>query len=264
MIHKSFKRFIEIASIVVFLATNGKTQFVRPGGYFDSCPGLAGPAVDPVFSGELNTRPPLSGLAALQKNTNCFSIRGANFEADTAHYQFIDTNYVNFKWWPSFVGGDIFLAVDAFGLHLSNPTPMTSAVGLGAEVRVGPCFLGVSRGISENDGLSSGLELYYDYVSAYGGASVGNYRIETGGAWTLNTAHSSFGYTILFLGVNRRFGGIVFLEPEIRIMLPVVSRLSYIIDNDGYGPPDYYEATKHYHFRDMFFAFSVKVGFGFN
>jgi len=180
---------------------------------------------------------------------------------DSTGRSVLDT--ASFKWHSNLLlGADIFLTGD-ISFPLRERYFTSGRFGWGAEIRVNRLFMGaVVRGISDDAGLAN-TDHYYDYVSIYGGALINKFRIEVGGIWTLNTVRSSFGYSLLFLGVNRRFGEIVFIEPDLRIIFPIVSRLNYWVDNT-YWPQEYYEATEYYHLRDLFFGLSLKFGIGIN
>ena len=190
-----------------------------------------------------------------------FSLGNAAAQDSTSHVT-VDTSRSQCH---SLLGGDLFLIADIY-VPMRQQYYTSFKVGWGAEIRVAPVFLGAVLGISDNGGLSSYGDTYFDYLSVYAGTSIYKYRVEIGGAWTINTYRgpSDENYTFLFLGVNRRYGEIAFIEPEIRIMFPVSSRLTYPANNANLFPPEYYEATKHYNLRDLFLGISVKFGIGYN
>ncbi len=194
-------------------------------------------------------------------------------EADTAHYAFIDTNYtkyINFNWWPSSVGADIFISP---GLYALNPgsglRPRLDIYNYGIEIRVHPIFVDyvVGWGTIEAGNVPfhgapyppSGASPYL--TSVYGGITLNNYRAEVGvlngDTGYLDPYTPGYRYTAAFLGVSRRFGHYVFAEPDLRIVFPVVLHSGSVA---GVMPAQ----TQHYHLWDFFFGLSVKVGIGFN
>jgi hypothetical protein len=215
------------------------------------------------------------GTTVLFRNqgSHNFAPAVSHVEADTAHYAFIDTNYtkyINFNWWPSSVGADIFISPGLYALHLSSglgyhlATPDLYNVGI--EIRVYPIFLDYVVGVGDDDGIPFPTPPYpptflFDLTSVYGGIRLNEYRAEAG---VLNgDTHGqvdqdtpSFKYTAVFLGVSRRFGHYLFAEPDLRIVFPIVVHSG---SQTGLAP-----LTEHYHLWDCFFGLHVKVGIGFN
>ncbi len=202
----------------------------------------------------------LGSSAAIQGNTPGLSNRGANLQADTAHYQFIDTNYANFKWWPSFIGGDLFLSGDIYWLHLRDIGSMTTGVGVGAEVRVWRVLAGAVIGFGGNEGIPYVPEpqaIFFSFHSYYGGVVLGDYRAEIGEIYGNDPGYTD--YRSAFIGVSRKFSDVFFFEPGLKVMFPIVA--DYHIE-PGFGQS--VPVTRHYQLRDIFIALSVRVGIGFN
>ncbi len=195
-------------------------------------------------------------------------------EADTAHYAIIDTNhtrFMNFSWWPSSLGADIFVSPGLYALHLSSGFSYHLATpdlwNAGIEIRVHPVFLDyvVGWGVGEDDGIpfhgppfpSAGV---YYLTSIYGGITMHGYRVEAG---VLNgdtrgydEDNPRYMYTTVFLGLSRRYGKVFFAEPDLRIVFPIA-----VHSGSQTGLPPLKE---HYHFWDCFFGLHVNVGIGFN
>jgi len=162
--------------------------------------------------------------------------------------------------WPSDLGGDLFLTGDLFLLRTPNYFGAMGS-GLGTEIRLRPFFLASIVGLTvRGDGSE------FRYVSIYGGRLIGRYRLEIGGTNAGITRGSpGDAYTYLFLGGSGKFGRAIFIEPEIRIMFPVVSRLSYFTGNRDAPPYGETEiVTRHYNVSNVFFGLGVKIGIGYN
>ncbi len=163
------------------------------------------------------------------------------------------------------LGADLFLSLDVFGLHFNSNSTGGFGIGMGGEVRVKPVFMGgIITGLSDNEGiLSADGTTDYRFISLYGGTWIGKYRIEIGGihGWGQGNGSGSTHYTSLFVGVNRRFGGIFLFEPEIKILLPIDG--TFITQSYKFGPPATI-VTEHSHLRDLFFGLSIKIGLGYN
>ena len=174
------------------------------------------------------------------------------------------------NWITGHVGGDFFLNGQLYGLHLSGGGSVTRSIGLGAEIRARPVFLGGTVGFSSDEGLpfshaQVGHDIGFYSYDLYVGAIVDEYRVEIGENYVDNVDwisryYQRINFTTGFVGVSRKIGGVAFLEPEIKIMFPIVSH--YWI---GYEPPfNSGPAVEHYHVGDLFFALGLKIGFGFN
>ncbi len=207
------------------------------------------------------------------RSSHKFVVAVTNAAADTAHYAFIDTNYtkyINFNWWPSSVGADIFVGPGLYALHLSSGFSYHLATpdlwNAGIEIRVHPVFLDYVVGLGGDDGVPFHGPPYappgpYNLASIYGGITLNKYRAEAG---VLNgNTHGqvdqdtpNFTYTAVFLGVSRRYGQYVFVEPDLRIVFPIA-----VHSGSQTGLPP---LTEHYHLWDCFFGLHVKVGIGFN
>jgi hypothetical protein len=190
-----------------------------------------------------------------------------DYESDTAHAAIVDTAAASetsstHGGWPSFIGGDMFLAPDAFTVHFSGRHPLTLAIGWGVEIRIHPVFAGTITGISEDDGLSNGGDAL-QYRIYYGGLMFGHYRFEIGQSRAPEGSqyNGNRGYLVWFFGTSGRFGSIFFVEPEIRIMAPVEATL---IHAGGYGPHSGYLATQRFGLKDVFLGVSLRFGIGFH
>ncbi len=102
------------------------------------------------------------------------------FQPDTAHYAFIDTNRINFKWWPSSFGADLFLSGEFYGFHLGEKGAVTSVAGPGLEIRIRPFLVGVMVGFRGSEGIPDFPYGTYSFSSLHAGVTVHDYRIEIG------------------------------------------------------------------------------------
>ena len=254
-----------IASVVVFLASSVAAQ-QHPGNFCANSywSGSLEATAAPELTGKMNTGPALGGVTTSQKNAGNFSRLSSVFLADTAHYQFIDTNYVNFKWWPSFVGGDLFMDLGVYGLNLSKPGQVAVEEGFGAEIRVRPIFFGGMVGFSGDPGIRyvSYPRNFFLFYSIYVGVITDQYRFEVGETYGYSdwATHSlGMNYTSGYLGIGKRWSNIVFFEPEFRINFPIVSHYSLEPSYSQFIP-----MTGHYGLRDLYFSINAKFGIGFN
>lgn len=174
-----------------------------------------------------------------------------------------EARFFDFGWWPSFLGGDLFLTTDVFVLHVSGRGSLTSAQGIGAEIRVGPVFLGEIVGFSDNDGLWVGGAVNWKYESVYCGVLIDKWRVDFSGTRAGDYGiDEGEGFVTTSCDVSRRYGKVFFIEPTIRVMFPIASHYLPLVSNPlGPAPP---LVTAHYHLRDLFFGVSIKVGIGFN
>ena len=260
MLCKSFKTCFVFA-IVASLTSNATAQLDQANNFIGACTNLIKLTPASELAYESTTGKLASGIILSNGLSEHFPRRDNAFETDTAHYAFIDTNYFNFKWWPSFVGGDLFLTGDFYTLHLSGPSSLMVAGGIGAELRVKPLFVGYEVSLSECDGLS-GLPLGpFASFSFYGGAMVGQYKIDCGQLYA-NNYDSKFRaeFTCDFFGVSRKYGEMWFVEPGIKLMFPTVSHYPVWRYNDPWP----YPTTKYFHIYDLFVSLSVRVGIGGN
>ncbi|MFZ1081053.1 MAG: hypothetical protein WAO19_03920 [Candidatus Kryptoniota bacterium] len=181
--------------------------------------------------------------------------RNATAQDSTSH---LEPDTSAFKW-PSFIGGDLFLGGELLGVHFDAENAGTfgfMGFGAGGEVRVRPVFLGTMVGaIVREDGAT------YDCTSIYGGLLIDRYRLEIGGTHAQETEGLIDKYNSLFLGASGRFGGIVFIEPEIKIVFPIDG--TFFISSGG-SYPAAAVVTRYFHLRDMFFGIGLKAGVGFN
>ncbi len=174
------------------------------------------------------------------------------------------------KWVSKHMGADVFLTGEYFGLHLDGPTGAASDGGVGIEVRVHPFSLGYIIGFCGKEGIPGVRKLDeqqggiwdFTYRTIYVGVTVGKYRLEAGetnadNSWSVSNSPSS-SYTSAFLGMSRRVGGMLFFEPELKIMYPVVSHYW----NTASSP--FIPVTEHYGLHDLFFAIGLKLGIGIN
>ncbi len=193
---------------------------------------------------------------------------GGTLLADTAHYAFIDTNRINFKWWPSFLGADLFVDPEFYGIHLtSTPQLGLDLFNVGVEIRVHRVFVDYEFDVGGNyymilealsprilfsysNSISAGVVFHADRLEAgilHGG---------TGVWWDQDTPPNNF--TAAFLGAGTRYGHVFFVEPELKVMFP----LSFHHDHGPFAGDNPY--TERYHPWDLFFGLSVKLGIGFN
>lgn len=253
------------AIIAVSLVKNAKCQFESREMSPDGVNGLRGFALRLPATGELSRKEPRypanvdTGFAGLVRQS------GDTFWGDTTRYAFIDTSYFNFKWWPPFVGADVFLSLDIFGLHFNSSSGVGLGVGIGGEVRARPLFVGaVITGLSNNEGILSGDGTPdYLFTSFYGGTYIGKYRMEIGGihGWGQGIGSGTTHYTSLFVGVSRRYAQILLFQPEVRVMFPIAG--TFITNVSRFGPPATI-VSEHSHLRDLFFGLGLKVGIGYN
>lgn len=201
----------------------------------------------------------LAGL--LFAGNGAFAQGGAShFAGDTTTFDWEGITKV-WNWVSKHVGGDLFISYEMYGLHLSGVGSLTRGYGPGAEIRVRPVFLGAFVGFCDDEGIS-GLYGTFSFAELYAGTYVRGYRAEIGEVlgdnylWTDNAVPRST-YSSAFLGVSKRLGNILFVEPGIKVMFPTVARYKIIY----YGETS---VTEHYHLRDLFFAFNLKVGIGVN
>lgn len=99
--------------------------------------------------------------------------------------------------------------------------------------------------------------------SFYAGVIVGGYSAEVGETYGSFLAADQdmpdVSFKTYFAGLSRRYGGNIFIEPEVTLMFPVEA--GYYIDE----PPGYnYTGVRieHYALGDLFISFSVKLGLG--
>jgi len=180
---------------------------------------------------------------------------------DSTSHSGYDTTSFN---WPSDLGGDLFLHYEIYGFHLKGVGSLTSAEYLGVEVRFRPLFVGGMVGLSGDQGIRyvhPSRSLFSAY-SFYAGVFFDDYRAEIGGTrgsdnWFVDNSPKD--YTVGFLGISKRWSDIVFVEPEIKIMLPITAH--YDLEPE-YG--QFITVTQHYSLKDLYFAIGVKVGIGYN
>lgn len=189
---------------------------------------------------------------------------GDLFRDDTVHHVSMDTNRIHFDS-PPCIGGDLFLAGDFYGLHLSGRGSLTYGEGLGTEIRVRPLFGGVVAGLSGDEGLfhvHSSPPTFF-FLSLYAGVTVHDFRAEIGETSASDSWFAGNGiadsYEAGFLGVSKRWSDIVFVEPGFKIVFPIGARFA---EEPQFG--EFVPVTRHFHLGDLFFAFSVKAGIGFN
>lgn len=209
---------------------------------------------------------PLSGKALAQSD----SARVVARDSITYGWEQIAAGW---KWVSKHVGGDLFLSYEIYGLHLSGIGSLTRGYGPGAELRISPLFIGGIVGICGDEGISPIHELYvqrahqfggyYFFSSLYAGIIVSNCRMEIGGVYGDSRDWVSRGpgenYTAGFFGVSKRWGDLLFVEPEAKIMFPIVAH--YAVTPDG---ESWWYFSEKYHLRDLFFAISLKAGIGVN
>lgn len=187
-------------------------------------------------------------------------------QGDASHFPLSDSGtYSSWKWVSEHVGGDFFLSSEIYGLHLSGVGSLTRGLGPGAEIRIRPVFLGAVVGYCGDEGIR-GLNGTFSFAAFYAGVNVRGYHAEIGEVLGDNNDWTSLAvprstYSSAFLGVSKRLGDILFVEPGIEVMLPVVAH--YWLINYNVAPNEIH-VTEHYRLRDLFFAFSLKLGIGFN
>ena len=130
-------------------------------------------------------------------------------------------------------------------------------------MRLRPVLVGFVATVSSHEMRPNPSGPFFN-TSFYGGVIIEEYRLEIGeihGATFMNDPLApEVSSTACFLGVSKKYGSNFFAEPELKVMFPVVAGYYQ------YGPPDYrtHIITEHYGIRDLFFAFGLKVGIGFN
>lgn len=197
----------------------------------------------------------------------CLSSVAIAVAQDSANHPAPDTSA--FKW-PSFIGGDLFLGGELYGLHLSGVGSLTAGTAIGAELRIHPLFVGATAGFCGDEGIpyihTFDKQVHqgtFSFYSLYAGVIIGTYRADIGeiygdnSAWTTHTPDVN--YTVGYLGISKRWCDIIFVEPEVKVMFPIVAHYSLVQNYIEFTP-----VTQHYHLRDLFFAIGVKVGIGFN
>lgn len=168
----------------------------------------------------------------------------------------------SWSWMTKHIGGDLFLGPEVYGLHMTAGGPLNWDLGPGVELRVRPLFVGGTVGWCGNDNLPS-LD---SYSSFYIGAIIWKWRFELG---QLNaTGHNDHGeqigvYVSDFAGFSRKFGKGWFIEPEVKIMYPIVSH-SWNEAPGNYANGASAVITEQYRLRDLYFAIGVTLGLGFN
>lgn len=170
--------------------------------------------------------------------------------------------------WASRIGGDLFLTGEGYTLHFGRVGffSLTGGGGLGLEVRVRPVFIGIIGSMSSGEVHPNNLSQTFFNATLYAGVIVEKYRLEIGEIhgstyWADQTSPPEISYATYFLGLSRRYGSGFFAEPEVKIMFPSFGGYYQKV------PPDYYYyrvVPEHYGIGDLFFAFSVKLGIGFN
>ncbi len=165
--------------------------------------------------------------------------------------------------WVSHIGGDLFVTDELYGLHLTGAGSLTTGAGPGAEVRYRPIIVGAFTGFCGDEGIP-GLHGVFSFLAIYAGTQVGEYRVEIGeifgdnNLWTdMNTPHATYGSA--FVGLSRRFGRIFFLEPDVKLVLPVVAH--YWVGTNRF---DFVPAVAHYGLADLFLSVGLKLGVGIN
>lgn len=204
-------------------------------------------------------------VCALNVGTTVAQDNTGNPAPDTASFK-----------WPPFIGGDIFVNGEVYGLHLGGPASLEPALGIGAELRIKPVFLGFVAGFSGDDGipglhgLASTEYLHYSpnftYTSLYCGVTMEQYRYELGELTAKHFAQEAAqdvrtSYSCAFAGVSRRFGKLFLFEPCVKIVFPLSATYPIVSSTQSTVYP---WITRHYHLSDLFFAIGLKVGIGFN
>ncbi len=169
------------------------------------------------------------------------------------------------------IGADLFATGEYYGFHLGGPSSTTMGGGPGIELRYHPVFLGIIAGVCGDEGIpglyqsdnTEGGTRTYSYTSIYGGISIDGVRFGAGvinasnSMWVTNNPSSR--YTSAFLEVSRRIGGLLFIQPQVKVIYPVVAHLY-----EGYHSGPLVPVTQHYHLRDLYFAVGLKLGIGVN
>ncbi len=190
-------------------------------------------------------------------------------QGGASHFAPSDTGSYNFNWFTSRVGGDLFATIEAYSFHFSRVGffSITGAYGLGAEFRFRPLFIGGMIGGSGNEIRPQPSDFFLS--SLYAGVIIDKYRFEVGKMygetiWMDQDSPPFAVYKTYYVGVGRRYGSGWFIEPEIRLMIPKFATY-YLPGSENYSFPGSIPlASDHYGLRDLFFAFSVRVGVGFN
>ncbi len=166
-------------------------------------------------------------------------------------------------------GFDLFATGEVYSLHFSRVSFLSSSggVGMGAELRIAPVFIGGIFGESGNEIPRPPSEFYFS--SLYAGFMISGYRIDVGKIygetqWLDQDSPPVAVYNSLFAGIGRRYGSGFFFEPEIKFMFPVTSTYYYYANQPGimYNGPNAHTAVGRDNggLRDLFLAFSIKVG----
>ncbi|MCL5266517.1 MAG: hypothetical protein M1469_00240 [Bacteroidetes bacterium] len=157
---------------------------------------------------------------------------------------------------------------------MSGVGSLTAVAGPGVELRFRPVFVGATAGFCGNEGIPQ-IHTFdseithrgtFSYYSFFAGLIIKNYRLEVGelhgdnALWVTMTPKVD--YSTAFAGISRRWGHVAFFEPGIKNVLPVVAHS--VMATPVSGGYDFSPITVHYRLRDLFFAFSLKLGIGFN
>ena len=207
----------------------------------------------------------ISGNAQAQSD----SIRAAPKDSITYGWQQISSGW---NWVSKYVGGDLFVQGEAYSLHFSRVAffSMSGGLGLGAEFRVAPVFIGGVIGTSGNEIPRPPSDFYFS--SIYAGFTIDGYRIELGKVYGETSDWSTHPppmavYKSYFAGIGRRYGSGFFFEPEIKLMLPVIATYYYDRNDPGIAYMYPYDRTAlgldNCGLRDLFFALTVRMGVGF-
>lgn len=169
----------------------------------------------------------------------------------------------SWKWIAKNVGGDLFVTYEIYGFNFDTFSPPTSGGGPGIEIRIHPVFVGSYAGFCGNEGIS-GPKGTFSFAALYAGVIVGGYRFEAGeilgdnSAWTAMEVPRQT-YTSAFIGLSKRVGLCLFLEPDVKLVFPIISH--YWKGDYGHG---FVPAVGHYQLRDLFFSIGLKLGVGSN
>ncbi len=144
----------------------------------------------------------------------------------------------SWKWIGDHFGGDVFVDGEIW-MPPSSSEPLIGAVGVGAEMRLIPIFLGGVLGF----GVGLGGE---DVLSSlYIGSILHGTKLQFGTSCINNGLTSSEGYSSsyrgYFVAVARRFGKVAFVEPSVKVVLPATGEL-----------------------RNLFVVAGLQLGVGFN
>ncbi len=160
------------------------------------------------------------------------------------------------------VGADLFLEGDAYWFHFGKVGffSLTGGGALGLELRVRPVFFGLDVGASSTQ-MRPRPSGSFGNVSYYAGAIIADYRVEIGKIYgeTFNGSQGApeVGHRTYFAGVSKRFGSNFFVEPDIRLMLPVDAGY-YAVNQRDHNDV----IVESYNMSDLFLSFTVKVGLG--